>query len=60
MVSEFVSVMYFLCFKYLKYQVGDFLIAESVSKNILSLPMHPYLTHDEQDYICNVLKNAIS
>ncbi len=48
------------CFKYLKYKVGDFLIAEDVSKNILSLPMHPYLTNDEQDYICNVLKNAIS
>ena len=48
------------CFKYLKYKEGDFPIAEYTSQNILSLPMHPYLTNDEQDYICNVLKDAIN
>ena len=39
------------CFGYLGYQEGDFPIAESVSKEILSLPMNPYLSDDEIDYI---------
>lgn len=35
----------------LGYQPGDFPISEKVAGQILSLPMHPYLTRDEQDYI---------
>ena len=45
------------CFKYLGYKEGDFPIAEKVSKEILSLPMNPYLTKDEIGFISNkVLK----
>ena len=47
------------CCDHLEYNFGDFPISEDVSKNIISLPMHPYLQEDEQNYICNVLKNAI-
>ncbi|WP_419765659.1 MAG: DegT/DnrJ/EryC1/StrS family aminotransferase [Arcobacter sp.] len=39
------------CFKYLAYKKGDFLISEIVSKEILSLPMNPYLSDVEIDYI---------
>tara|TARA_B100001250_G_scaffold29641_1_gene24387 strand:+ start:857 stop:1003 length:147 start_codon:yes stop_codon:yes gene_type:complete len=31
-------------FAYLGYQKGDFIISEKLSKTILSLPMHPYLS----------------
>ena len=40
------------CFKYLGYKQGDFPVAEDISRHILSLPMNPYLTDREIDYIC--------
>jgi len=43
-------------YKYLKYKIGDFPVSESLSKTILSLPMHPYLTDDNIDLISNTIK----
>ena len=43
------------CFKYLGYNLGDFPLSEKVSNEIMSLPMNPYLTSEEQDYICKQL-----
>lgn len=46
------------CFTYLKYKKNDFPISETVSKEILSLPMNPYLKYYEQEYIVdNLIKN---
>ena len=39
------------CFEYLGYNEGDFPIAERVSKEIMSLPMNPYLKNEEINYI---------
>jgi UDP-2-acetamido-2-deoxy-ribo-hexuluronate aminotransferase len=39
------------CFKYLGYKEGDFPIAERVSKEIMSLPMNPYVSDEEIEYI---------
>ncbi|MDN5062724.1 DegT/DnrJ/EryC1/StrS family aminotransferase [Aliarcobacter butzleri] len=39
------------CFKYLGYKKGDFPISEIVSEEIMSLPMNPYVTDEEVDYI---------
>ena len=47
------------CFEYLNYKKGDFPISEKVSDEIFSLPMNPYLTDDEIDYICLSLKSYI-
>ena len=45
------------CFAYLAGKKGDFPIAEKVSVEILSLPMNPYLTEEEIDYITtNLIK----
>ena len=41
------------CFKYLGYKDGDFPIAQKVSSEIMSLPMNPYVSNDEIDYICS-------
>jgi len=41
------------CFEYLNYSEGDFPISEKVSKEIMSLPMNPYLSDDEINYICS-------
>jgi UDP-2-acetamido-2-deoxy-ribo-hexuluronate aminotransferase len=39
------------CFRYLGYKKGDFPVAERVSKEIMSLPMNPYLSNDEIGYV---------
>jgi dTDP-3-amino-2,3,6-trideoxy-4-keto-D-glucose/dTDP-3-amino-3,4,6-trideoxy-alpha-D-glucose/dTDP-2,6-dideoxy-D-kanosamine transaminase len=46
-------------YAYLGYKTGDFPIAESAAKEIFSLPMYPYLTFDEQNFVCDVLKKCI-
>jgi len=43
------------CFAYLGYEKGDFPIAEQVSSEIMSLPMNPYLTDDEIEYVSGAL-----
>ena len=47
------------CFKYLGYKKGDFPVAEKVSKEIISLPMNPYLTEEEINYIVDRVKEVI-
>jgi UDP-2-acetamido-2-deoxy-ribo-hexuluronate aminotransferase len=44
-------------FANLGYHLGDFLESERASREVLSLPMHPFLASDEQDKIINALKN---
>ena len=44
------------CFESLGYKKGDFPISEKVSEEIMSLPMNPYLTDDEIEYIIGNLK----
>lgn len=39
------------CFAYLGYKKGDFPISEIVSDEIMSLPMNPYVTDEEIEYI---------
>ncbi|MCT7495778.1 DegT/DnrJ/EryC1/StrS family aminotransferase [Aliarcobacter cryaerophilus] len=39
------------CFIYLGYKEGDFPISEKVSKEIMSLPMNPYVSDEEIEYI---------
>ncbi|WP_324823955.1 DegT/DnrJ/EryC1/StrS family aminotransferase [Sinanaerobacter sp. ZZT-01] len=46
-------------FKTLGYEEGDFPVAEDISKRILSLPMHPYLTEDEINAVVNVFSKTI-
>lgn len=43
-------------FANLRYSEGDFPVSEEVSKKIMSLPMSPYLSQDQQDYIVQTIK----
>jgi len=43
-------------FAYLDYQEGDFAISEKLSKNILSLPMHPYLSSEDIKLVLKILE----
>ncbi len=44
---------------YLGYRSGDFPISESVGDSVLSLPMHPHLTHDEISRTVEVVADAL-
>lgn len=41
-------------FKYLDYEVGDFPVAESYAREMISLPIHQYMTDEEVDYTIKV------
>lgn len=42
-------------YSYLGYSKGEMPISESISERIFSLPMHPYLTEEEIDKICELI-----
>ncbi|MEX2603967.1 MAG: DegT/DnrJ/EryC1/StrS family aminotransferase [Gracilimonas sp.] len=42
-------------FEYLGYTYGDFPESEKASREVLSLPMHPFLSEDDQDKIVETL-----
>lgn len=46
-------------FSRLGYKWGDFPESEKASREVLSLPMHPFLTEKEQDFIVECLKDAL-
>jgi dTDP-4-amino-4,6-dideoxygalactose transaminase len=41
------------------YKSGDFPISEKMAERVISLPMHPDLTHEEQDYIVDTIKQFL-
>ena len=43
----------------LGYRWGDFPEAERASREVLSLPMHPYLTEQEQDRVIAAIRPAV-
>ena len=45
---------------YLKYQEGDFPISERIAKEIMSLPMSPFLSNEDQDFIVATIKKEMS
>jgi len=47
-------------FKHLGYQYGDFPWAEKASQEVLSLPMHPWLTQADQQLVVDTIKESLS
>ena len=45
-------------FSGLGYGPGDFPVSEEISGKIFSIPVHPYLTGSQVDYICDALAEA--
>ena len=41
---------------YLGYKKGDFPLSEQVGTEIMSLPMSPFLTTEQQDFVVNAIK----
>ncbi|MCS7091206.1 MAG: DegT/DnrJ/EryC1/StrS family aminotransferase [Verrucomicrobiota bacterium] len=46
-------------FAHLGYRWGEFPIAEQASREVLSLPMHPFLTESDQDRVLHALIQAL-
>ncbi|NJY64061.1 DegT/DnrJ/EryC1/StrS family aminotransferase [Salinimicrobium sp. CDJ15-81-2] len=47
------------CFEYINHTEGEFPITEKISNEILSLPMNPYITKKEIQFISKHIKTAI-
>ena len=48
------------CLKYLNYEHNNFPVSEKASNEVISLPMNPYLTDDQIEYIIlNMKKNIL-
>jgi UDP-2-acetamido-2-deoxy-ribo-hexuluronate aminotransferase len=48
------------CFRYLNYKNGDFLISEKASNEVMSIPMNPFLTIEQINYIISKIKQNLN
>jgi len=46
-------------FEHLGYEYGDFLESEKASREVLSLPMHPFLTEEQQKEVTDKLLSLL-
>ena len=47
-------------FSGLQQGVGSFPVSEAAAARVISLPMHPYLTEEQQIRVVHALKNAVT
>lgn len=47
------------CFSYLGYHAGDLPQAERACREVLALPIYPELTHEQIDYVADVVLSAV-
>jgi len=47
------------CFQYLGPKQGDLPISEKAAQDVMSLPMNPFLTSEEIDYISQALISSL-
>ena len=48
------------CFAYLEYKEGDFPVAEAAASQTLAIPVYPELSHDQQVYVVEKIKEFYS
>ena len=48
------------CFQYLNYKQGNFPISEKACNEVISLPMNPFLTYNQIDYVISKIKEHIT
>ncbi|MEM6898351.1 MAG: DegT/DnrJ/EryC1/StrS family aminotransferase [Pseudomonadota bacterium] len=50
------ALPFYDAYKYLKHQPNDFPVSEKDAMRILSLPLHPHITEDEQAHVVDTIK----
>ncbi len=48
------------CYKHLLYKEGDLPVAEELSKQVISLPVFPEITEEQQAYVIDTIKGFYS
>jgi UDP-2-acetamido-2-deoxy-ribo-hexuluronate aminotransferase len=48
------------CFQYLSYNQNDFLISEKASREVISIPMNPFLNNDQLNFIISNIKKIFN
>jgi dTDP-4-amino-4,6-dideoxygalactose transaminase len=43
--------------QYLGHSIGDFPVAEKISANTLSLPVHEFITREQQDRVISLIES---
>ena len=46
-------------YSYLGYKKGDFPISEMLSEQLVSLPIDPFMTDSQVEYVIKILKEAL-
>lgn len=46
-------------FQYLGHQKGDYPMAEKIADHVVSLPMHPYLSENDQDRVVEAVRGSL-
>jgi dTDP-4-amino-4,6-dideoxygalactose transaminase len=46
-------------FRYLGYAPGDFPVAEAAAKQLLSLPLYPQITEEQQVRVVRAIRHAV-
>jgi dTDP-4-amino-4,6-dideoxygalactose transaminase len=46
-------------YRHLGYDAGDFPVAEQVARECLSLPLFPEMTDEQQDTVCESLRDVL-
>jgi dTDP-4-amino-4,6-dideoxygalactose transaminase len=47
------------CFRNLGYHIGDFPVAEKAAQEVLSLPVFPEMTTEQQEYVINTIRQCM-
>jgi dTDP-4-amino-4,6-dideoxygalactose transaminase len=46
-----------VCFRDLGYRQGDFPASEQAAREVLALPVYPGLSHDDVEYVADLLRS---
>jgi dTDP-4-amino-4,6-dideoxygalactose transaminase len=48
------------CYRFLGYKKGDFPVSEKKAEEVVSIPIYPELTEQEQDYVISTIKEFVT
>ena len=55
-----ISIPFQKAYEYLSYKKGDFPVSETCAEDMISIPMFPELTEEEQDYVVQAIRDCMA